>query len=130
MEGVSAAGLVVVPLPCLHPGFQRGHPSGFVLPIGATVLAAGPCRHSPEADAALPLPLPRQSLQKLLPDPWASTEQKRQLAEPGASSGARQHEKNAGISRRRSCGRRNRAGRWVACLLEALLCEVRLCQES
>lgn len=127
MEGASAAGLVVVLLPRLHPGFQRGHPSGCALPIGATVLAAGPCRRSPEADAALPLP--RQSLQKLLPDPWASAEQRRQLAEPGASSGARQHEKNVGISRRRSCRRRNRAGRWVACLLEALLCEVRLCQE-
>ena len=81
------------------------------------------------ASAALPLPLPGQSLQKLLPDPWASAELRKQLAEPGALSGARQHEKNAGISQRHSCGRRNRAGRWVVCLLEALLGEVRLFQE-
>lgn len=61
--------------------------------------------------------------------PGASAELRRQLAEPGAFSGARQHEKNEGISRRCSCGRTNRAGRWVACLLEALLCEVGLFQE-
>lgn len=48
MEGTSAAELVLVLLPCLHPSFHRGHPSGFALPIGATLLAGGPCCRSPE----------------------------------------------------------------------------------
>lgn len=46
VEGASAAELVLVPLPHLHPGSHRGHPSGFSLPTGAG-----------------------KSLQKLLPGP-------------------------------------------------------------
>lgn len=83
--------LLLVPLPGPHPGFNRGHASGFALPEVPAVTA-------PRAGAVLALPLPWQSLQKLLPDPGVSAELRRQLAEPGALSGARQHEKNVGIS--------------------------------
>ena len=127
-EGASAVELVLVPLPCLQPGFHRRHPLGFALPIGVTILAGGPWAQRGRCSLAS-ASLPGQSLQKLLPDPRASAEPREQLAEPGALSGARQHEKNAGLSRRRSCGWRSRAGRWVVCLLEALLCEVRRFQE-
>lgn len=53
MEGVSAAEMVLVLLPRLHPSFHRGHPSGFSLPIGASAFARVPCCCSPQGGGEL-----------------------------------------------------------------------------
>lgn len=130
--GVNAVDLVQVPLPCLHLQFHREHPFAFALPIFRLSLMEVPVVMRVDRGQCSPasaFPQAERSLQNLLPDLWAHSELRRQMAEPGALSGARQHGKNVGISQGRSCGRRSRAGRWVVCLLEALLCEVRLFQE-